>query len=73
MRYSRLPGGTDAEVALVVEDAHQGRGLGPVMLEHLAAAGEERGVERFVAAVLPNNRRMLEIFTSEGIGTMVSP
>lgn len=66
VRYDRRAGTTDAEVAVVVEDAHQGRGLGPLMLEHLAAAGEERGVERFVAQILPSNRRMLEVFRSAG-------
>jgi acetyltransferase len=66
VRYDRVAGTADAEVAVVVEDAHQGRGLGPLMLEHLAAAGEERGIERFVANVLPSNRRMLEVFRSAG-------
>ncbi len=66
VRYDRRLGTSDAEVAVVVEDAHQGRGLGPLMLEHLAAAGEERGIERFVADVLPSNRRMLEVFRSAG-------
>ena len=66
VRYDRTPGTSEAEVAIVVEDAHQGRGLGPVMLEHLAAAGEERGIERFCANVLPSNRRMLEVFRSAG-------
>jgi acyl-CoA synthetase (NDP forming)/RimJ/RimL family protein N-acetyltransferase len=66
VRYDRMPGTADAEVAVVVEDAHQGRGLGPLMLEHLAAAGEERGIERFVANVLPTNRRMIEVFRSAG-------
>ncbi len=66
VRYDRLPGTADAEVAVVVEDAHQGRGLGPVLLEHLAAAGEERGIDRFVANVLPSNRRMIQVFRSAG-------
>jgi acetyltransferase len=66
VRYDRVAGTADAEVAVVVEDAHQGRGLGPLMLEHLAAAGEERGIERFVANVLPSNRRMIEVFRSAG-------
>ena len=66
VRYDRLPGTADAEVAVVVEDAQQGRGLGPLLLEHLAAAGRERGVERFVADVLPSNRRMIEVFKSAG-------
>jgi acyl-CoA synthetase (NDP forming)/GNAT superfamily N-acetyltransferase len=65
-RFDRLPGTADAEVAVVVEDSHQGRGLGPLLLEHLASAGLERGVQRFVADVLPGNRRMLEVFRSAG-------
>ncbi len=31
-RYDTVPGTSDAEVAFVVEDAHQGRGLGSVLL-----------------------------------------
>ncbi|MCW2665644.1 MAG: CoA-binding domain protein [Frankiales bacterium] len=66
VRYDRLPGTADAEVAVVVEDAHQGRGLGVLLLEHLISAALERGVERFVADVLPSNRRMLGVFQSVG-------
>lgn len=65
VRYART-GDAVAEVAVVVEDAHQGRGLGPVLLEHLAAVGEERGIERFVADVLPSNTRMIQVFKSAG-------
>jgi acyl-CoA synthetase (NDP forming)/RimJ/RimL family protein N-acetyltransferase len=57
---------TTAEVAFVIEDAHQGRGLGPLMLEHLAAAARERGITRFGADVLPTNRRMLRVFLDAG-------
>ncbi len=66
VRYDRLPGSADAEVAFVIDDAHQGRGLGAVLLEHLAAAARERGVDRFVADVLPTNRAMLTVFRSAG-------
>jgi acyl-CoA synthetase (NDP forming)/GNAT superfamily N-acetyltransferase len=65
-RYDRLPGTVDAEVAFLVEDAHQGRGLGSVLLEHLAAAGRERGIERFVAEVLAQNSRMVRVFRDAG-------
>ncbi|HCT81462.1 MAG TPA: GNAT family N-acetyltransferase [Micromonosporaceae bacterium] len=66
-RYERLgPGATDAEVAFVVEDAYQGRGVGSVLLEHLAAAAREVGIERFVAEVLPANATMLRVFTDTG-------
>ena len=66
VRYDRLPGSADAEVAFVVEDPHQRRGLGAVLLEHLAAAARERGMECFVADVLPTNRAMLSVFRSAG-------
>ena len=38
-RYERLSGTTSAEVAFVVADAYQGRGLGTLLLEKLADAG----------------------------------
>ncbi len=55
-----------AEVAFLVQDVHQGRGLGSVLLEHLAAAAKECGVQRFVAEVLPANRRMVGVFIDAG-------
>lgn len=64
-RFDRVDGDT-AEVAFNVADAHQGKGLGSVLLEHLAAAARERGVRRFVAEVLPANGRMLGVFRDAG-------
>ena len=55
-----------AEVAFLVEDAHQGRGVGQLLLEHLAQAARERSIRRFVAEVLPANERMLQIFREMG-------
>ncbi|NEA24722.1 GNAT family N-acetyltransferase [Actinomadura bangladeshensis] len=67
VRYDRLGERPEtAEVAFLVEDAHQGRGLGAVLLEHIAAAARERGVRRFVASVLPDNRRMTRVFREAG-------
>lgn len=45
-----------AEVAFVVQDEHQGRGLGSVLLEHLAVAARHRGITRFYADTLATNR-----------------
>jgi acyl-CoA synthetase (NDP forming)/RimJ/RimL family protein N-acetyltransferase len=64
-RYDRV-GPKEAEVAFLVEDAHQGRGVGSVLLEHLAQAARERGIRRFVADVLPRNRRMITVFRDAG-------
>jgi acyl-CoA synthetase (NDP forming)/GNAT superfamily N-acetyltransferase len=65
-RFDRYPGTDDAEVAFLVEDAHQGRGLGSVLLEHLAAAARERGIKRFVAEVLAQNSKMVRVFQDAG-------
>lgn len=56
----------EAEVAFLVEDGHQGRGIAQLLLEHLAQAGRERGVERFTAEVLPDNSRMIHTFRDAG-------
>lgn len=65
-RYERLEHGPSAEVAFVVDDAHQGRGLGSILLEHLAAAASECGLRRFVAEVLAENAAMVRVFRDAG-------
>ncbi|MGX7826812.1 bifunctional acetate--CoA ligase family protein/GNAT family N-acetyltransferase [Actinokineospora sp. 24-640] len=65
-RYDRYPGQDSAEVAFVVEDAHQGRGLGSILLEHLAAAARERGLAKFEAEVLAENAQMVRVFRDAG-------
>jgi acyl-CoA synthetase (NDP forming)/RimJ/RimL family protein N-acetyltransferase len=71
VRYDRI-GPDDAEIAFVVRDDHQGRGLGSVLLEHIASAGRERGLRRFTAEVLPNNRKMLAVFEEAGYASETS-
>ncbi len=64
-RYDRIED-DHAEVAFLIEDAHQGRGIAQLLLEHLAQAARERGITRFVAEVLPENRRMAKVFADAG-------
>ncbi|MFP5282659.1 MAG: GNAT family N-acetyltransferase, partial [Actinomycetes bacterium] len=64
-RYDRAED-EEAEVAFLVEDAHQGRGIAQLLLEHLAEAARERGIKKFVAEVLPQNRRMASVFADAG-------
>ncbi|WP_307861733.1 bifunctional acetate--CoA ligase family protein/GNAT family N-acetyltransferase [Nocardioides xinjiangensis] len=64
-RYDTIRPGY-AEVAFLVEDRHQGRGIGQLLLEHLAQAGRERGIEEFVAEVLPDNQPMIRTFKDAG-------
>lgn len=64
-RYDRVEPGS-AEVAFNVSDHYQGRGIGSVLLEHLAAIAQEFGITRFTAEVLPQNRKMLTVFSEAG-------
>jgi acyl-CoA synthetase (NDP forming)/RimJ/RimL family protein N-acetyltransferase len=64
-RYDRIDP-TSAEVAFNISDHYQGKGIGSVMLEHLAAIAQEMGINRFVAEVLPQNRKMLTVFKEAG-------
>ena len=50
-----------AEIAFVIQDDWQNRGLGTILLEALLAAAEARGIRRFRAYVLPSNGRMLDL------------
>lgn len=66
-QYHRAgPGSPDAEIAFVVEDAYQRRGLGSLLLEHLAAAARAEGIVNFVADVMPVNATMLRLFANAG-------
>jgi acyl-CoA synthetase (NDP forming)/ribosomal protein S18 acetylase RimI-like enzyme len=65
--HRNLVGDLDAaEVAFLVEDAQQRRGLGSILLEHLAAAAQERGIRRFTAEVLSENTQMVRVFIDAG-------
>jgi RimJ/RimL family protein N-acetyltransferase len=64
-RYIVLQPGR-AEAAFTVVDQFQGRGLGTVLLRHLAAIAGDAGIHEFVAEVLPDNTPMLEVFEHSG-------
>ncbi|MBX6382120.1 MAG: GNAT family N-acetyltransferase [Microbispora sp.] len=66
VRYDRVQPRDHAEVAFLVEDAHQGRGVASVLLEHLRAAARERGIKTFIADVLPGNHRMMNVLRQAG-------
>ena len=55
-----------AEVAFAVADDDQRRGIGMRMLEQLAALAADRGIRRFDAEVMANNRPMLGVFEHAG-------
>jgi GNAT superfamily N-acetyltransferase len=61
-RYARDPGDPrTAELALLVVDAYQGRGIGRTLLARLATAALERGIAFFRGLVLVDNDPMLHL------------
>jgi acyl-CoA hydrolase/RimJ/RimL family protein N-acetyltransferase len=55
-----------AEVAFLVQDEWQQKGMGTLLLEYITKVARQRGVKSFSAKVLPNNKPMLAIFYSSG-------
>jgi acyl-CoA synthetase (NDP forming)/GNAT superfamily N-acetyltransferase len=50
-----------AELAIFVDDAWQGEGVGTMLLEHLSAAGRRAGIDELVGDVLTINAKMLGV------------
>jgi ribosomal protein S18 acetylase RimI-like enzyme len=58
-RYDGRAGTNEAEIAVTVEDAWQGRGIGKRLTRRLAVRARDRGIESFEAVVQPDNRPAL--------------
>jgi RimJ/RimL family protein N-acetyltransferase len=65
-RYDATGDPATAEVAFVVEDRWQGKGLGTALFTELLRVAESRGIRVFRADVLADNRRMLDLITRFG-------
>ncbi|MBV9049150.1 MAG: GNAT family N-acetyltransferase, partial [Solirubrobacterales bacterium] len=55
-----------AEVAFMVADQWQGLGISTILLAHLAEVAQQHGISTFVADVLPQNHRMIDVFRESG-------
>ena len=56
-----------AEVAFVVVDEHQGRGIGRVLMRHLTSVARAAGLRTLIAEVLLENTPMLQLFRTSGL------
>jgi RimJ/RimL family protein N-acetyltransferase len=71
-RMERVEPASTAEVAFVVADRFQHHRLGRVLAQRLAAAARARGIDRFVADVLPDNQPMLHLLPDAGFSVGVA-
>jgi len=55
-----------AEMAFVVIDAWQGRGVGSVLMRHLIKIANDAGLKELTAEVLPENKAMMKVFGKFG-------
>jgi acetyltransferase len=70
-RYAVIPGSQpmEAEAAIVVEDRHQNRGLGALLLERLAAYAVAHGIDAFVATIRNDNGPVLRLVRRSDLPT----
>jgi GNAT superfamily N-acetyltransferase len=71
-RFDRRPREAEAEVAFVVADEYQHHGIGSLLLDELARAARQRGIDTFRADTLAENRAMLDVFHHAGFPVISS-
>lgn len=64
---------SQAEFAIVVADAMQGKGLGSALMRELIERARRRGIARLEGLVLANNYRMLELMRTLGFRALAAP
>jgi len=65
-QYFLEPKNQEAEIAFIVHDEWQQKGMGSRLLDYLVQIARQRGVRRFLARVLPTNKAMLAVFYNSG-------
>jgi len=71
-RLVKIHGTNDADFAVVVSDAFQGRGLGEALLTHLIAVARAERLDRVIGVVHPENTAMLRLCKKVGF-TLTKP
>jgi RimJ/RimL family protein N-acetyltransferase len=69
--YERMPEGFRADFAVLVGDRWQGRGVGTLLVEQLAAHARKHGVQELVGEVLAVNNSMLRVAAGISPGAAV--
>jgi acetyltransferase len=65
-RLDKTPGTPDAELAVVISDAAQGKGLGSELVRRLIDVAKQEKIRRITAQLLPENAAMRAILEKLG-------
>jgi acetyltransferase len=65
-RYAYYPEREQPELAVVVRDDWQGKGLGSILLMRAINIGRENGFSRFGATIDPDNQAIINVFKRSG-------
>ena len=65
-RLTKIPGGREAEFALLVTDRYQNKGLGTELLSRLVDIGRREHVEQITGDILPENSDMRRVCEKVG-------
>jgi len=65
-QYFLDPRNNEAEVAFIVQDEWQDKGMGSFLIRYISEIARQRGVKKFYAKVLPTNKAMLAVFMNSG-------
>lgn len=74
-QFTTNEGSHTAEVAIVIKDDYQNKGIGTELLIHLTYIAKKQGLLGFSADVLKDNRAMIHLFEKVGfnIGKKTKP
>ncbi|HXI41026.1 MAG TPA: bifunctional acetate--CoA ligase family protein/GNAT family N-acetyltransferase [Bryobacteraceae bacterium] len=72
-RLTRVHGANEAEMAVLVSDDFQGRGLGTELLRRLVEIGREEKLDRITADILAENRAMQRVCERLGFTLQYNP
>jgi len=65
-QYFSDPKSHKAEIAFLVQDQWQEKGMGTLLMDYLARIARQKGIRGFYARVLPANKLMLTVFHNSG-------
>jgi len=66
-RYAAYPDGINHDMAFLVDEDFQGRGIATFMVNYLIKIAKERGIKLLSASVLPQNEKMLKVFDKAAV------